>query len=276
MPFLLDSRYQEVAAEIEARGVPTKKRGVRDAYNRVWQVGFQEQVEAEGWQSTYDVYALLALVGGGSVSGAEADAFLNQKYPDQKWSGGRWGDQSTSTAEAEQVDKVTGPTGDPSNPTLAEQAVAVQTAAAGGGIAQSQAGTGINPIILDELPHRYDQHEVQEILDDLTGQISASLDSVSTGRIEYQANSIPGDALVPGSISSNRMDRRSIRQLTSQIPGPEDAIILETAISGGSDRWVDADEERGPGRILEVTRAILPRGFRPQSGPVRFRVEASR
>ena len=277
MPFLLDARYQEVAAAIEGLGIGEVRENLGigldgNLLKAIYGIGFSTQVQSEGDAAGYDVFALNQLVSRGEVTQLEAETYLSQRYPDQKWNGGRWADLTRAEAAASVVDAASAPSEDPAVPSPSEQAEAVQGSQGGAGVAQSDSPLAQNPIIIDDLPAQYDRQRIQELLDDVLGQVSSSLDAVAAGRIEYRSNSIPGDAIAPGTVDSSRLNQQSIRALTAQIPGPEDAIILQTAMSGGADRWVEADTFRGPGRIWNVTRPIYPAGFKLQPGPTRYRV----
>ena len=113
---------------------------------------------------------------------------------------------------------------------------------------------------------------MQEVLETWAEQIGLSLTNISLGGIRLAANSVPGDAIVPGTIDATRLNPFSFPARFSRKPGPDEALGLSFAPSTTMDRWVKGTNDEGPGRIRRVSRVSTPPGYQPGPGPTRYRI----
>jgi hypothetical protein len=284
MAAILDERYQEIAAWLNAAFANNKKSfasasevvGLAKKFGYIVgadafaNIGLTELVGIATAQS-----ALLQLVKKGKVTQQEAALFLAEKYADVKWGLAQWGDQASSKAKQAASNSLA------TAPLLGPQTFAdVQKLSATIQQAQPdvQAITKLSPIILDALPDQPTGNDIQLILESLTKQITAAIGQVAS-KTSWAANSIPGTAIIPGTLPPSAINPKKLAEFVSRLPGPDDAIVLNIAPSQSMDRnyvGVAAPYNKGPGRVWTVTGvASYPANFQPKSGPTRYRIASA-
>jgi hypothetical protein len=223
-----------------------------------------------------EAYQLVRLYLDGRISGAEAEAYLLQKYPDYNWSAGRWGDQGVQTIQEQVSDDIAGlDDGDPESPLDAAARVQEVAATAGGA---GVVTTELAPVsqaapLIDDMPEVYDSAEVQQSVGRATEQLSLQVEQLSRGQIRYPAHSIPGGALQPGTIPISAIQPGAFQDALNRMPGPDEAVLLDLIQSDGLDQWLENGGNTGPGRVRTVRGVRYPlNGWQPTSGPRRYRI----
>ena len=145
MPYALESKQQEIAQYIEGLGLNKFKLGTGLGTLPDNLVGLAKQAGLLGdgvlettegelqvvdalkqggplHGSLFDLYALDTLVQQGQINGAEAEAFLETKYPDLDWVGLKWGDVNPALAQETAVELVDAPLQSPQDQAIAPAA----------------------------------------------------------------------------------------------------------------------------------------------------------
>lgn len=275
MPFLIDSRFEEVASFVQSDNrVAANITG--DFYRYASRFGYKDQIREVGPGAALELLALDKGIEQGFLSASEAEAFLTTKYPDYQWAGGVWGDQGPDQSEQKSTERQNRVGNRLDEQGIEEPEITrleeSQRVKQESGTAPSFGPLDESAIQIDSLPEAYDSDEIQQGLDTAMLRVNARLGSLRNGNIEYQPHTIPGEAMVPGSVSFASLDPKAVREALNGFPGPEDAITLRVAPVGGTDTWIESSGVKGPGRVWRVTSAQLPADFAPGPGPIRYRV----
>lgn len=281
MPYLLETRFQEIAARVTELAPdrlarfqfesPSSFGPIRYTLRRL---GLLEVSNGAGPESAEEVYALDRLVSLGEITEAEAEAFLTEKYPEQQWSGAQWGSQSVRQAQEEASERALALPSDPDQET--ESALASLVQLTPGGTAASGIGalapSGAQPILLDQLPVAYRSEEVQEVIQSGVDQVALGLQALTEGKLQLRAGSVDGSVIRPGSLPLTSLPPRALSRASGAAPTAEQAVIVDLAPSRSMDRFsVDADS-RGPGRVWKAQGLSFPPGPRVDAGPARYRL----
>lgn len=300
--YLLDAKFQEIAQWLQTKvGTPGALNGTVYGNKKVldkWaaaakQVGLLTQIDVTvkdfkkivagqalkgialaSAQQLTDIGGLLQAVKAGVVTAQEASAYLSTKYPGTNWSGGVWGDQGAAAAAVKAVDASQAAEDSPDFTPPEEVAQIAQSNQAAG----ASQGSGSTPATssllsgIGELPSNYDPLVIQDEIDQFTQKVSFALLDVQQGNIAFKANTIPGGALVPGTVQPQKLDPLAMREYLSQSPGPNLAVKIAHTRSSTIDRWVKGSAYEGPGRVLRTNRVTYPQGLIPSPGPARFRI----
>ena len=273
MGYILDERQAEIAAWITtllgpiSGGLTNKSQhklrargGIALAWWNGWGgINWTQQVLAAGPEAKGDLAALRYLLSQDRISRQEVLAYLAQTYPDQHWSSGSWGDQKGVTAVNDTTLELAKPEGDPTKQTDQEAATAAG--------AEVESGFPV-----DELPQEWDADLAQQVLESTVNNLAAQLAAVAAGAVSFPAHTIPGGAIIPGSLEISALNPEAISAYTRLWPPPEEAIQLEVALSNDVDREWSQSGVQGPGRVWRVTTVRLPDGWTPRPGPLRYRL----
>lgn len=285
MPYLQDERANEIAQYASAykrlnvalaNNRPRSKGGrsspLVDVPGYLYDTGVLDAARATSVESIQDLNLVVLLVRDGRISEAEAQAFLAQRYPDQDWSGGEYGNLLGAAAGADIVDvNLSRPSGDPDAEDASEVASQVASVRDGGVVNSGETSASGIPMTLDDLPEEWDSKVAQQTLESFALQVALELREVANGGVRFPANSVDGAVLAPGSIEAHKLDPFSLNAFVSRWPQSEEAIELKIAPAGGVDRWAEGTKD-GPGRIWDVVSYSLPRDYVARPGPVRYRI----
>lgn len=283
MPYLVDERFSEIAALVDANdeiirrssgGSSAQWTFSDDAWRKISGVGFSDVLTRHGasqgdLQSGAEVFALSLLVGQGSLSSREAESYLSQKFPNSNWTGGDWGDQRALESEIAAADGAAKTDSDPERDGSLEAALKIQQArSAAPDYAPPGPASGLR---VGDLPGDYDPDAIQEVIDRLASSVSARLAALESGRVNLRPHSVDGATLIPGSIPASAIDPVGLRESVADYPSAASTVKLSLSPSLSIDRHHTSAGDAGPGRVFSVTKADPPRGFKPGAGPMRVR-----
>lgn len=263
MAALLDATFQRIArwvSELAPRPVFRTNTGhdfINPRYRRVLtKLGLYTAASGAGPSAIGDAYALNQLVLRGTVSRAEADAYLSQKYPSQMWAGAQWGTQGDLETQKTLSDA---------------SATALSGAPAAPATPSSVGRPSTSEVRADPLPPRYSQESVQDVLQGIADQTNRSLSSLANGGISFQPNSLDGSVISPGSLPITALPARALQEAVQRFPGAGDAILIRHTPTTAIDRWVVSGTDMGPGRVV-IAQETFQTGWIPTAGPIRYRV----
>lgn len=307
MPSLQDSRFQEIAQYVSNANNPAAAYGkfnaagswawnaqffgnqavpqealAKQAYYTLYVAGLKaagfttSELQGYGPEFSVDAAKLQKLVSAGTISSAEANAFLLEKYPATAFSGGKFDVTAKGALSEAAVEVDAKPSSDPTvEATQSEVQIAVAQANAAAGVVQPSL-QGPLPTFVIQVPkvgEEYEPRRISEALRTIAEQASIGITQVAQGNIRYQPNSVDGSALIPGTVAAEKFDPFSLSKLQRDWPDSRDAVIVRTTDDFTSDRWiVDATDFEGPGRVRRVTSVEYPVGYKPRPGPQRFRI----
>lgn len=271
-PYIFEERALEIARLLDERGVgqagPATRRQRRELRKRGLSLGPSARELGPG--EAPEVQGLRALILEGLVEADEADAYLYRRYPDRQWARARWGSSARSRAVGKAGDDILAGSSD-------QEGMASAIGRTFGGTREGgsppDSGSGERSIVVDELPGDYDAVLLNEQIQRVADQATDAIEEIQRGEGRYLPNTIPGEALRPGSLDRSRF---SVEDEASGAldPGPEDAIGLELG-QATLDRWADDGTRAGPARVMACKNRILPAGRTVSRGAQRFRVLTS-
>lgn len=299
MAALIDERFREIASWIEAitqtfdyayleenaialfdSAVPIKPNdqraislaAVRSALSKS---GVFQAAQQGGVAEALDVYALFKVLSSGKISSEEAELYLNQRYPGQRWSGGRFGDRASSQAAAAAADKSAQPKARKTRST--NPAGLADTARAPAGGSRSGPASGVNiggiPLPIVDLPDAYDPEALRQSLESMANALLANDAAIATGQaLKLNPGVLDGRVIRPGSLPPSSINPLEFARLLNQLPGTDQVVTIRAARSNDIDRWVVNGNNRGPGRVWQVQSVQYPKAWRPTPGPMRYRV----
>lgn len=248
-----------------------------EAWGHITSIGYVEQ--AQGNVAAYeDILSLRYLIGKGKLSGSSADAFLRTKYKDQKWTGGKWKKKASDLAASKANDKALAVQKNGKQPKPADLAFD-----ASGGVDQRArapfqgvggfGSTSMPPVLVDQLPDEYSSESTQALMQSVVNQVMATMGSVANGRLLALApGSLSGAVLAPGSVQSTSLAPLAVGKDLIQVPGPDQAVLLNVSRSTEIDQWATDGTTRGPGRVWRVNTFNRLKAFKPTAGATRYRL----
>lgn len=279
---LTDDRARRIAAMVAS--VAQERGSIRPAYlgsrdptrahasRGMRRLGQYRLAAGPGPAVAQERLALSALVQRGTLTATEADEFLGARFPGQRFAGGEFADQNQALLEAEAADRAAALRGG-----AAVVRAISQVQRAGGASPLKGTDTeaaGDAPIHVPRLPDEYDQATIQDALEGLAEDTAQAVRALKVNPVEFQAQSIDGAALKPGSVPAEALDARSVGQKLLAWPSEEEAIELDLVHSLGFDRYMRraATGDSGPGRVWVPSDLSENRLARVGGGPARYRV----
>jgi hypothetical protein len=194
------------------------------------QAGQYRADSGSGPAASADVHGLNALVKAGVIRRTDANLSLAARYPGQRWAGGR--------------------TRAPAQPL-------------------PNRGTAAETFHVERLPERYDRDAVQRALDGVAQEAARADRAALLRQPTFQANSVDGQALKPGSVPAEALDLGALAAKAVSLPGATEALQVSLVQSLTMDRYVGG---AGPGRIWEASLPAQAARARIALGRERFRI----
>ena len=205
----------------------------------------------------------------GLVTVAEGEAYLATLNPTVSFGGSLTKYDKASAGVEIEGQQASTPSESPDKLDPVDEAQQVQAAIGAGPLAAASDPTIPFAIVVPDMPSNYDADEVQSALEDMAEQFQQL---ISAPQPTAAPNSIPGWALIAGSVPASKLDPITTNQQLLKYPAPEDSIELTIAPSSSVDRWAGSGQPQGPGRVWQVQSYKVPTGWTPTSGIVRYRI----
>lgn len=224
------------------------------------------------------VVLLQGLVGSGTITEAEAAAFIDTKYhyvnvdgANFLWKPASVNAEGSGSGVTDVEEEEAGPQEDGGENLAAK--VANGSDAAPDLSIQFQADVGFE---LDQLPAQYNKGEVQDAIEGALEQVLDEIGNIASGKLSFKPNSIPGTALIAGTIPPSKFNPLGFSQVFTAVPPPEEAAILTIARDPSNDRYLTRSDGSqtyvGPGRVWTVTNVFYPESFNPAALVKRYRI----
>lgn len=296
---LQDEAFDAILAMVNSTSIPKKGYVVVDGRRYQfarWQTGQNEEwygrpdipewvQSLSDWGATYGLatnkgfvklYTQLSLlIQQGDITTRQASSYIQKHYQlEQLPDSGFWKlDEPTSKSDAATahlaMDAVLSADAGKSIIESIPQDVALGSGSVAGDPSTVGAAT-IPGISVPSIPSNAKAAQIQEALEQVASQANAALASLRGGNINFGTGSIPGSALIPGTVQASRLSREAVSTVQRLIPRVDEAVELRIAPDPSLDRWADS----GPGRVWRVQRVSYPAGYRRVAGPVRYRIKA--